>query len=163
MNNSGSSPVRPGPNRSNPDSPSLQIAVDDSFRSRPSPSSPYSAPPSSSAKLPEGISKQIVRASTTGSADRDEPAPTGSYGMPLVRSEDLNHGMPSPRPQPAYLSNSGSNSRSSTPAINSSPNLSSDSYKRRSTASLSSASSGSSSAGKPPPTTASTSASLVSA
>ncbi|KAJ3973766.1 LIM domain-containing protein [Lentinula raphanica] len=164
MNNSGTPPPRLLPNPMSPTGPPLHIAVDDSFRSqRPSPTSPYSAPPSSSAKLPERSSNQITRASTTGSADQDPNVPTGSYGMPLVRSEDLNHGMPSPRPQPAYYSNSGSNSRSSTPAFNSSPNPSSESSKRRSTASLSSTSSASSLSGKPPPTTTSTQNSLASA
>ncbi|KAJ4000896.1 LIM domain-containing protein [Lentinula boryana] len=164
MNNSGTPPPRPLQNPMSPNGPPLHIAVDDSFRSqRPSPTSPYSAPPSSSAKLPERTLNQITRASTTGSADQDPIVPTGSYGMPLVLSEDLNHGMPSPRPQPAYYSNSGSNSRSSTPAFNNSPNPSSESSKRRSTASLSSTSSSSSLSGKPPPTTASTSNSLVSA
>ncbi|KAJ3809037.1 hypothetical protein F5876DRAFT_78137 [Lentinula aff. lateritia] len=164
MNNSGTPQLRPLPNPMSSNGPPLHIAVDDSFRSqRPSPTSPYSAPSSSSVKLPESNPNQITRASTTGSADQDSTVPTGSYGMPLVRSEDLNHGMPSPRPQPAYISNSGSTSRSSTPALNNSPNPSSESSKRRSTASLSSTSSGSSLSGKPPPTTASTSNSLASA
>ncbi|KAF5388648.1 hypothetical protein D9757_004814 [Collybiopsis confluens] len=156
MNNPGSSPTRPSPPYASSNGTSSHIAaLDDAHRFQRY--SPATSPSSSNSAhhLPESSPNQLNRAATTGSVDRDVSPPTGSYGMPLVRSEDLNHGMPSPLPQPPYFFNS----RSSTSPVN----LSSDSDKRRSTASLNSSSSDSSSAGRPPPTTTSTSTSLVSA